>query len=269
MAPEVAGRSRRTWRRGALLLALAASAAAAAAPDSGTVPEPYAAAEVREATEAQLAQWLAPLRAAGRVDGDAQVTARVRRIFTRVLAAALRGSALAAELDWAVYVYEEPLGRASATGSGKILISTRFLERYSPDDDALAFVVGHEIAHQLCEHERLQLSLILERNGGNPLEARYAIEVMATEPMIVEALAPVLRAHERVADRLGLELAAAAGFDPVRALAFFDAAERAEQGSGFRPRLHDAPRVRRAALAAPALRLRSGTVQSPAWSCAS
>jgi Zn-dependent protease with chaperone function len=250
-----------------LALALATTAADAAVADA-SAPELYAATEVREATELRLAQMLGPLRAAGRVDHDAEVVGRVRRIFTRVLAAALRGSALAAELEWAVYVYEEPLGRASATGSGKVLISTRFLERYSPDDDALAFVIGHEIAHQLCEHERLQLSLILARNGGNPLEARYAIEVMETEPLIVQALAPALRGHESVADRLGLELAAAAGFDPVRALAFFDAAARAERQTGFRARLHDPPLARKAALAGPAVRLRSATVQSPAWSCA-
>jgi Zn-dependent protease with chaperone function len=205
------------------------------------------------------------LRQAGLLDRKGRAFERLQRVFARIIAAAISRSDVARTLDWALYVPDERLARAYSTGSGKIVISARFLKRYAPDDHQLGLVIGHEVAHALCEHERLELSLIRARNAPHPLEARYAIEYLETEPWVGEHIAPLVRAHERVADRLGLALAAAAGFDPVKSLAFFDTVRRVDCECGFERGTHDSPEQRQAALRTAARRLRAERVTSGEW----
>jgi hypothetical protein len=84
--------------------------------------------------------------------------------------------------------------------------------------------------------------------GGGRLSAFHAIELLETEPWAADALAPLQREQERVADRLGLRLAMQAGYAPQRALAFFDSLARLDRRRGIGADEHDAPPERRRAL---------------------
>ena len=266
-----AARARRPRVRRASFVALIAGVLlGAVAPSAQCYDQPtegYSATEVRAAAEEKLEKELSSLRQAGLLNRKGRSFERLQRVFARVIAAAISRSELARTLDWALYVPDERLARAYSTGSGKIVVSARFLERYAPDDDELGLVIGHEVAHALCEHERVELSLIRARNAPYPLEARYAIEYLETEPWVGEHIAPLVRAHERVADRLGLELAAAAGSDPVKALAFFDTVRRVDRECGFERATHDSPAQRQATLRMAARRLRAQGVKAAEWNC--
>ena len=48
------------------------------------------------------------------------------------------------------------------------------------------------------------------------------METLDTEPMVRAQIAPIANFQERTADRIGMELAAAIGVDPLDALRFFD-----------------------------------------------
>jgi predicted Zn-dependent protease len=72
------------------------------------------------------------------------------------------------------------------------------------------------------------------------------MEFLDTEPMVRAIIAPVVRLQERVADRIGLQLAAAAGRDPISALGFFDKSAVDAQDEVF-PAVHDLPVQRKSA----------------------
>lgn len=207
----------------------------------------YTADEVNAAAETDLELALAPFRLAEKLNRNTPEFERVQRLFAQVIDVAMQRSDFARKLDWALYVHEGRFVEAYSRAGGKIVISARFLERYRPNDAELAFVIGHEIAHVLCEHERMNLSAVWRRNAPQRLQARYAMEFLDTEPMVRALVAPAARLQERVADRLGLELAAAAGIDPVSALGFFDKSADDGQGGIF-PDMHDLPAARKASL---------------------
>lgn len=205
----------------------------------------YTADEANAAAQTDLDLALAPFRRAGKLNRNTPEFERVHHLFSRVLDIAMQRSEFARKLDWAVYVHEGRLVEAYSRAGGKIVISAKFLERYQPNDAELAFVIGHEIAHALCQHERINLSAVLRNNAHHRLQARYAMEAIDTEPMVRALLAPVARLQERVADRIGLELATAAGIDPIVALGFFDKSAAEAEGEGIYPDMHDSPSERK------------------------
>ena len=119
-----------------------------------------------------------------------------------------------------------------------------FLQRdiqYTKDEDGIATVMGHEIAHAIARHsnERVSQMLLLE------LGAATLSEAMATQPARTRELAgqafglttnlgvalPFNRARESEADRIGLTLMAKAA-RPAQGGSSGSASARAE-GAGF------------------------------------
>lgn len=207
----------------------------------------YSTKEVISAADADLALALAPFKLSEKFNQPTPQFARVRQLFGRVVSIAMQKSALARTLDWQVYVHDGHFAEAYSRASGKLVISARFLERYQPNDAELTFVIGHEIAHVLCEHERMNLSLVWRMNAPQELLPRYAMEFLDTEPMVRARLAPIIRLQETVADRVGLALATASGINPIGALHFFDKSAEKDR-SGIFPDAHDLPGERKTAL---------------------
>ena len=123
-------------------------------------------------------------------------------------AAALEGSALQFELR------VEPLQQvnAFAVPGGFIVISQELLEFCGADRDQLAFVIGHEAAHILKHH------YIYRMIGGNLLER---LKKYGRENLIQLLSAGLSQDHELEADRLGVQFAHAAGYDPQGSIRFF------------------------------------------------
>jgi Zn-dependent protease with chaperone function len=217
---------------------------------------PYSAEEVRLATEHKLERELR-----GHLHPPDRVSAGARHVFERIVGAALKQQPAARTIAWALYLPDDRRPLAYATSHGKVIVSTGFLERYAPDDAQLALVLGHEVAHILCAHEPARLAAVRALGGGT-LSAVHAIELLETEPWAAEALVPLQREQERVADGLGLRLAMEAGYAPERALAFFDSLARVDHQRSFGADEHDTPDARRRALER-RLRVRSGAL-SPA-----
>jgi predicted Zn-dependent protease len=202
----------------------------------------YPAAELRVAAERKLERELR-----GRLHPLQGHSVETKRVFDRVVAQAWQRFPQARSLEWALYLPEDRRPLAYSTSHGKVVLSTGFLERYAPDDAQLALVVGHEVAHVLCEHEASRLMAARSLAGGT-LSALDAIELLENEPWAAEALVPLQREQERVADRLGLRLAMQAGYAPDRALAFFDSLARLDRRRSIGADEHDAPVERRRTL---------------------
>ncbi len=165
---------------------------------------------------AQLKQQAAARRL---LNADAPQVARVRAIAQRLIAHGARFNPRAAAWAWEVNVIDTPAINAFCMPGGKIVVFDGLIDRLALDDDELAAVVGHEIAHALLEHGRARMSEALLKSVGINLAAAYFGLSDAGAALLAQAAQlaitlPYSRAHEIDADLAGLELAARAGFDP-------------------------------------------------------
>ncbi|MEI6747607.1 MAG: M48 family metallopeptidase [Bacteroidota bacterium] len=112
---------------------------------------------------------------------------------------------------------------------GKVVVYTGILP-LTKDDAGLAVVLGHEIAHAIAGHgnERLSQQLAIEAAGVG-LDIYMQQKPQQTRDLFLSAFGvgsqlgvlAYSRQHELEADRLGLIFMAMAGYDPQRALLFW------------------------------------------------
>lgn len=144
----------------------------------------------------------------GVLDRDPAMNARLRAIVSRLIGASGALSADAPGWPWELHVLDEAPLDAWCLPGGKIAVHTPLLTRLALDDDETAALLAHAMAHTLRGHslERAQAE-----STGDP--DRLAFRSAAQTPYS--------RAHESEADRLGIELAARAGYSPQAAAALW------------------------------------------------
>jgi predicted Zn-dependent protease len=164
---------------------------------------------------------------------DSAQVKRVRAISNRLIAqtGAFRPDAL--NWKWEVNVEENEQLNAYCMPGGKIMVYTGLMEKLNTTDDELAAVIGHEISHALREHGRERMSIAYAQQAGvvgvAVLAAVLSNDSKTTQNTMAAAAAvstvaltlPNSREQEREADRVGLELAARAGYDPNAAVSLW------------------------------------------------
>ncbi len=122
---------------------------------------------------------------------------------------------------------------------GKVVVYTGILP-LTKDDNGLAVVMGHEIAHAIAQHgdERMSQGL-LAQFGGMALSAALDKKPEQTKALFMSAyglgatvgvLLPYGRLQESEADRIGLIFMAMAGYDPHGAVDFWKRMANYKQG---------------------------------------
>lgn len=128
--------------------------------------------------------------------------------------------------NWEVAVFRDDDINAFAVPGGKIGVNTG-LFKVARNQDQLAAVIGHEVAHVLANHanERMsqeglvQLGLGLGQSLADPGSSLHRGFLAALGlGAQVGFLLPYSRLHESEADVIGMDLMARAGFDPRAAL---------------------------------------------------
>ena len=123
---------------------------------------------------------------------------------------------------------------------GKMAVYTGLMDKLALTDDELAAVMGHEIAHALREHGREKAGqaagVDLAATLGGVIGAYYGLDASIGQGVVGAAgelafMRPNSRGMEQEADRIGVELAARAGFDPLAAISLWEKMGRAS-GSG-------------------------------------
>ncbi len=176
---------------------------------------------------------------------DAQ---RVERIGKQIAAAVenyYRKNKLESELGnfaWEFNLVLDSAVNAWCMPGGKVVFYTGILP-ICADDDGLAVVMGHEIAHAVAKHGNERMSQgMMAQLGAVALSVATSSQPEATQNLFMQAygagaslgvLLPFSRKHESEADRLGLVFMAMAGFDPDKAPAFWE--RMAALGGGGRP----------------------------------
>jgi predicted Zn-dependent protease len=131
----------------------------------------------------------------------------------------------AARTSWEVVVFEEPSANAFAVPGGRIGVHTGILE-VARNQDQLAAVLGHEVAHVIAGHanERVsqayaaQTALQIASATAGSSAAQRNLWGLLGAGAYYGIILPYSRTHEREADLIGLDLMAKAGFDPAESI---------------------------------------------------
>lgn len=143
--------------------------------------------------------------------------------------------------QWEVKVFKSDQANAFALPGGKIGVY-RGLLSVAENQDQLATVIGHEIAHVLADHSNERLSTTFATQAGLDLIQAISGAPSSTKEQIFGLLGlgaqygiilPFNRTQESEADLIGLDLMAKAGFDPRAAIPFWKNMQ--EQGNGSPP----------------------------------
>lgn len=141
---------------------------------------------------------------------------------------------LSSRLDgyqWEYHLVEDNQVNAWCMPGGKVVVYTGILP-LTKDENGLAVVLGHEIAHAVANHggERMSQALLVEM-GGLTLDAALSQKPKQTNTLFLAAyglgaqvgvLLPYSRVQESEADHLGLIFMAMAGYDPHGAVTFWE-----------------------------------------------
>jgi predicted Zn-dependent protease len=182
----------------------------------------WTAEEVDRVTVAQLAA-LTQRAEEEQKFGCASHCDRLVHVFERLVAEARTQTARSATVAWSLSVVRLPDIEALAMPGGQIVISEPFVDLRLRSDEELAFVLAHEMAHTVLEHERQALTfarLLLPRQITRSVQDMYA--EIDSNFSLFRAMEPVIQQGEYEADELGLLLASSAGYAPQRQLAFLE-----------------------------------------------
>lgn len=182
----------------------------------------WSAGEVERATAANFEPIVLRARQQGHL-GCRQRCEQIRRIFDRLVPLARQQTARAQQLHWSLTMVRSPDVEAMALPGGQVLISEAFVHAHDLHDAPLAFVLAHEMAHSILEHERqtLHFARMLLRQDVPRSVADMYVEIGYNFALLA-SLEPVMQQGELEADELGLLLASAAGYAPRHQLRFIE-----------------------------------------------
>jgi metalloendopeptidase OMA1, mitochondrial len=166
----------------------------------------------------------------------------VARVGERIAAAAKRlYPQPSLDFDWQIVLIDEPKTiNAWCLPGGKMAVYTGLLP-VTQDEDSLAVVVGHEVAHAVARHGGERMSQEIAFGVGltaasvsmGDMEPGQKDQIMQalTGAGELGVLLPFSRKHETEADELGLFLAADAGYDPRSAIGLWQRMAAASKGN--------------------------------------
>lgn len=182
---------------------------------------------------------------------DAQVSRQIREIAQRLVQRVPQVTAdLAAQygqqaptdhqnFQWDVAVIQSDQANAFCLPGGKMAVYTGLLP-ITQNQDAMAVVMGHEIAHALLRHgsQRMAQQKLVQMGqmaagvalGGMDPQQQQAVMAALGAGAQYGLILPYGRNHESQADQVGLMLAAAACFNPREAIPLWERMSQLEGG---------------------------------------
>lgn len=162
------------------------------------------------------------------ISKDPEANAMVQRVGKRIAAVASKDLPNA---QWEFVVFESKEANAFCLPGGKVGVYTGILP-ITKDDEGLATVLGHEIAHAAAHHGAERMSDALATQAGTQFataalssaDPKWQTLASVAFPAIAQVgvILPFSRKQESEADHIGLIYMARAGYDPRSAVAFWE-----------------------------------------------
>ena len=180
------------------------------------------------------------------VDPDTEIATQIRSIADRLIdkidevegalasEQGLEAQGFYEEFDWEVQVLDSEQVNAFALPGGKMAVYTGLVP-VAENADAMAAVMGHEIAHALQRHGAQRMTEAKLAQIGQMAGAASVMDPGQMQAVMAiygygRAL-PYARKHETEADYVGLMLMAAACFDPREAVPLWERMSAASGGA--------------------------------------
>jgi Zn-dependent protease with chaperone function len=247
-APDAAAdQSGTRWsgRRAFLLAAGASAAAVATTPALAQVDVGNASAMRQlvpaETLEASATQQYGRMMAEAKSKGalapeDHAQLQRLRAIGNRLIPLTPQWNNRAREWRWEVNLIGSKQINAFCMPGGKIAFYTGILDQLKLNDDEVAMIMGHEMAHALREHARSRLAKTQATSMGLSLGAQLLglgqLGNIAADMGTQLVTLKFSRNDETEADLVGLELAARGGYNPQSAVSLWEKMGKASGGAG-------------------------------------
>jgi len=195
--------------------------------------------EVNAGAAKAYGQMMAEAQKKGVLAKDAAQLQRIQAITKRLVAQTPTFRDDAAKWPWEVHVISTDEVNAWCMPHGKMAIYTGLIQKLNATDDEIAAVMGHEISHALREHSREQISRQMSTQlGVGVVGALLGIgdlgQSIAGQVANVTLNLPNSRQAETEADRIGIELAARAGYNPEAAVHLWE--KMSKLGGGQPPK---------------------------------
>lgn len=170
-----------------------------------------------------------------KVSEDPSYNRKVQRVGLRIVEVARRESPeLPTSNQWEFVVLDDCTCNAFALPGGRVGVNSGLLD-LTANDDELAAVLGHEVAHVAKRHgqQRMSQNLLVTGIGLGLAIATLNVKSVARNGIMaaygvgssVGVLLPFSRSHETEADYVGLHYMAKAGYDPHYAISFWQKME--------------------------------------------
>lgn len=206
--------------------------------------------EVEQGAAKAYSEIINKAREEGKLNTNRKQYLRVKKIADRLIPHTGVFRADAPSWAWEVNVLQDEQLNAWCMAGGKIAFYSGLIDKLKLTDDEIAAVMGHEIAHALREHSRERISQqMVTTIGLDVLAAGLGLSTGQAElaglVTNVTISLPYGRQHETESDRIGVELAARAGYDPRAAIRLWE--KMGQQGGGSPPELlstHPSPENR-------------------------
>lgn len=189
------------------------------------------AAEVNRQADKAYQETINEARAKKTLNRNPADLARVRGIASRLIPVTSVFRPDAPNWRWESNVITSDELNAWCMPGGKIAVYTGLIYKLNITDDELAAVMGHEIAHALREHGREKAGqatgIGIAAAIGGAVGAYYGIDANVGQTVLgtvgeLAFMRPNSRGMEQEADRMGVELAARAGYDPRAAISLWE-----------------------------------------------
>jgi len=180
---------------------------------------------------------------------------RINRITTRLIEQAKIMRPDTRNWEWSVKIIDDPKTiNAWCMAGGKMAIYTGLIQKLKATDAEIAQVMGHEISHALANHTAERMSVAIATDLAVNLYKSMigdstGTTTLASAAAQVALKLPNSRTSESEADRIGIELAAKAGFNPNAAVTLWQKMAKAGGGSQLEfMSTHPSPKNREKAL---------------------
>lgn len=160
-----------------------------------------------------------------KISTDKVLQERIKRIGKKIAAVSGRD-----DFSWEFTVIDDATPNAFCLPGGKVFFYTGIL-KVTENDDQIAAVMGHEIAHALARHGAERMSMQMASNLGAQVLAT-ALNIPAQYQNLyaqaygvtsqIGLILPYSRKFEDEADQIGVYLMWKAGYNPQQALRFWE-----------------------------------------------